>query len=300
MTTEIVSTTTGEVVHSTAMELQRPLTAADVINNVGTIQSIMKKVMKDGTHYGTIPGTGKPSLYQPGAQILGLTFRLAPEYEVQQTDLGNGHREYTVTCKLYSTTTGQLMGSGIGLCSTMESKYRYRNTADWSDTGEPIPVDAKERKKEYRAQGLGMKNVDGVWLWVKYGDSQRSENPDIADTYNTVLKMASKRAYVHAILNVTAASDMFTQDVEDFERYEAPPTAPKRDMSELTALKARWADRFFEGDTREAGKDILSGFGDPRSMSDTQYTAMLAAITEALEQTPDVDDRDLADEDLDY
>jgi hypothetical protein len=42
------------------------------------------------------------------------------------------------------------------------------------------------------------------------------ENPDIADTYNTVLKMAKKRAYVDATITAAAASDMFTQDMEDF------------------------------------------------------------------------------------
>ncbi len=45
----------------------------------------------------------------------------------------------------------------------------------------------------------------------------RKENPDIADTYNTVLKMAKKRAFVDASLTATAASDIFTQDVEDMD-----------------------------------------------------------------------------------
>ena len=33
--------------------------------------------------------------------------------------------------------------------------------------------------------------------------------------YNTVLKMAKKRALVDAVLTATAASDIFTQDLED-------------------------------------------------------------------------------------
>lgn len=47
------------------------------------------------------------------------------------------------------------------------------------------------------------------------GTEERVENIDIADTYNTVLKMAKKRAHVDAILTVTAASDIFTQDLEE-------------------------------------------------------------------------------------
>ena len=44
----------------------------------------------------------------------------------------------------------------------------------------------------------------------------RVENSDLADTYNTVLKMAKKRALVDATLTATAASDIFTQDLEDY------------------------------------------------------------------------------------
>jgi len=44
----------------------------------------------------------------------------------------------------------------------------------------------------------------------------RVENTDLADTYNTVLKMAKKRALVDATLTATAASDIFTQDLEDY------------------------------------------------------------------------------------
>jgi hypothetical protein len=41
------------------------------------------------------------------------------------------------------------------------------------------------------------------------------ENPDLADQWNTVIKMACKRALVAGALNATGASDVFTQDVED-------------------------------------------------------------------------------------
>jgi hypothetical protein len=41
------------------------------------------------------------------------------------------------------------------------------------------------------------------------------ENANLADLYNTVLKMANKRALVAAVLNVTAAGDIFTQDMAE-------------------------------------------------------------------------------------
>lgn len=195
------------------------MTADRVVAQARLIQDVMEKIMKKDEHFGTIPGTNKPSLYKPGAEKLSVTFRLVPRYEVKQVDLQNGHREYQIICTLIHAPTGQFFGQGVGSCSTMESKYRYRNVADYEVTDNPIPKDAKERKAEYRKQGYGMKKVEGEWKWVQYKDAARQENPDIADTYNTVLKMAKKRAHVDAVLTATAASDIFTQDIEDMPEF---------------------------------------------------------------------------------
>lgn len=46
-------------------------------------------------------------------------------------------------------------------------------------------------------------------------EGAKTENPDIADTYNTVLKMASKRSLIDATLKATGGSCEFTQDIED-------------------------------------------------------------------------------------
>ena len=160
--------------------------ALAVREQVNQIQYLMKSVLKDGTHYGTIKGCGdKPTLLQPGAEKIAYMFKLVPTYKVEREQLGGGHREYTVECTLTSRGTGEVMGFGVGECSTMESKYRYR--------------------------------------WDGYGrDRRRVENPDVADVWNTCLKMAKKRAFVDAVKSTTAASDVFTQDIEDMPLYERP------------------------------------------------------------------------------
>ena len=190
----------------------------EVVQQVAHIQHVMAAVMREGEHYGKIPGASKNGLFKAGAEKLCFTFRLFPSFEIQDKDLGNGHREYVVKCSLCDTS-GVVLGQGVGSCSTMESKYRYRNGADYEVTGEPIPKDSKERKSEYRRQGYGMKQVDGVWEWVRYKSDSKTENPDIADTWNTVLKMAKKRALVDASITACAASDIFTQDIEDLPEY---------------------------------------------------------------------------------
>lgn len=213
----------------TTMGTGGELSVQEVGEQVQKIQHLMREIMHEDEHFGKIPGTDKPTLLKAGAEKLGFTFRLMPSFEVVETDMGKGHREYRVKCTLTHAPSGIVSGEGVGLCSTMESKYRYRNVADFEVLDDPIPDDYRERKAEYRKRGLGAKKVNGQWAWVKFGDSERSENPDIADVYNTVLKMAKKRAHVDAMITATAASDIFTQDMEDVR----PPKAPEqpRDVS---------------------------------------------------------------------
>ena len=74
----------------------------DIRNQVGAIQKLMKEVMQDGTHYGKIPGTGKPSLWKAGAEKIIMLFQLAPDYDeiavVEEKDFVN----YRIKCNLIS------------------------------------------------------------------------------------------------------------------------------------------------------------------------------------------------------
>jgi len=188
----------------------------------------MKHVMIKDIHYGVVPGCGdKPSLLKPGAEKLELMFRLAPHCDdmggkVLTTDLPNGHKTFEVHTALVHIPTGQVWAVGVGMCSTMETKYRYRNTA------RKCPYCGKE------AIIKGKKEYGGGWLcWDKKGgckatftdddpqitsqQSGRTEHDNPADYYNTCLKIAKKRSQVDGILSATAASDIFTQDLEDLK-----------------------------------------------------------------------------------
>lgn len=204
------------------------MSTAGVLKQVAMIQSVLKDVMKQDEHFGTIPGTNKPSLYKAGAEKLSLTFRLRPEYEIRRSDLGGGHREYEVVCTLYHIPTGQSIGQGVGSATTMEGKYRFR-PGPVEFTGKPVPKsywdDPKRDLSHIGGKGFSAKkNPDtNQWEIAIKGESVEHDNP--ADYYNTVLKMAKKRAHVDAILTATAASDIFTQDVEDMP--EVIPTAKK-------------------------------------------------------------------------
>ena len=207
------------------------LTVDEVLEQINKIQAVMARAMKAGLHYGVIPGTKKPTLLQPGAQKLTLLFQLAPRYNVEREDHPAGHRTYKVSCELHHWGRG-FCGEGVGLASTLETKYRWRKKVR---TCPACGVEGIIKgREEYGGGWLCWKKKGGCGAAFDAGDKSiegqelgRVENPDIADCYNTVLKMGKKRALVDATLQVTAASDIFTQDVVELaSEVETPAPQP--------------------------------------------------------------------------
>ena len=203
------------------------------------VTNIKREIMRENVHWGKVPGCGdKPTLLKNGAELLCMAFKLAPDAKVEIADLGNGHREYTVTTTLTSIVTGTPIATGLGSCSTMESKYRYRG-AELVNTGKPVPQDYWDERDPALLGGKGfVAKKDEKGKWMIFSKGEKKENPDIADVYNTVLKMASKRSLVDATLKATGGSCEFTQDIEDLQEYtvyedvaqqpQAPATQPKK------------------------------------------------------------------------
>jgi hypothetical protein len=241
------------------------MTIEDLVAQVRKIQGAIQAVMIENEHYGAIPGTsprkgpdGKPLppkmvLLKPGAEKLCLLFRLAPDYVIQNRvdDPGFIYRE--VKCILTHIPTGNIMGAGIGSCSSREEKYGFRRAQ------RSCPKCGKEAILKSRNEGEGYfywKKKDGCGATFPLGDASiekqevgKVANENIWDSENTISKMAQKRALVAAVLNATAASDSFTQDVEDLpapsvggggsspsdaSRAGAPPAGGRKDQGAVT------------------------------------------------------------------
>ncbi len=207
------------------------LSVQQLLGQVQLIQHVMGATMRDGEHFGKIPGCGdKPTLLKPGAEKLCLTFRLAPAYAVEEKQFERGHREYRVLCTLSSILTGAFVGQGVGVCTSMEAKYRYRQ-GQGEPTDKPVPraywdlrqEDPAKAQELIGGKGYSTRKIEGKgWMICRGGEKTEHDNP--ADHYNTVLKMAKKRALVDAVLTATAASDIFTQDLEDISANLAANT----------------------------------------------------------------------------
>lgn len=183
-----------------AVVKESSLTAIDIRKQVNLIQEVMKNVMKENLHYGKVPGCGdKATLLKPGAEKIMMTFRLAPKYEELPGSCESDTMIlYKINCDLIHIPTGLFVGSGRGTCSSKEKKYRTR------------AVYANRATDEEKAIGkLETRNT-------KTGKTEVYIIPqDPWDVQNTIYKMACKRGMIAAVLNATAASDIFAQDIED-------------------------------------------------------------------------------------
>lgn len=200
-------------------EQHLPQTAAGMRAHVNLIQEVMKAVMigpstenPEGVHYGIIPGTKKKTLYKAGAEVLCATFHIAPSYKAEDLS-GPDFVRYRVTCVGTHQASGIVMGEGLGECSSLEEKYKWRK-ATANREFDNTPEDRRRFKYGWNSAKREEYEIKQV----------RAES---ADQANTILKMACKRALTAMTLNVLAASDIFSQDIEDL-----PPELRPEDDSQ--------------------------------------------------------------------
>jgi hypothetical protein len=277
---------------------------SEILEQVRLIQDVMRKVMVENEHYGCIPGCGdKKTLLQPGAQKLTMTFRLCPEYEIQEVNIERGHKEYRVICTLKSMGSGSFVGQGVGCCSTMESKYRWRGgTRKCPKCGKEAIIMGKKFKPTDPEPGwLCWKKKEGCGATWPVGareiegqSIEKVENDNPADCYNTVLKMAKKRAFVDATITATAASDIFTQDIGDDEsdvhpgepmpapapapRPAAPAAPPARPAAPISAPAPAAPKPATAEHRAKMIENLKAGPGQPNRQIVTEYFEKIAQL----------------------
>ena len=201
---------------------------------IAAFQQACRQHLIEGTDYGTIPGTDRPTLLKPGAEKLVRLLGLADEYSIESIkDWDKPFFHFEVVCSLRHLASGQVVTTGVGECNSMEARYRWRQ--------------AKRRCPECDGETIikGKQEYGGGWLCFrkqggcgeKFDDNDpaitsqqagRILNEDIFSQVNTLLKMAKKRALVDAALSAGRLSDVFTQDLEDTHEEQTQEPAPAR------------------------------------------------------------------------
>lgn len=218
---------------------------ANTMAKIQQMQGVVQKTLKEGHDFGEVPGTSKPTLLKPGGEKICMLFGLNPEYEFLQTteDYDREFFSYNIRCTLFRN--GQPVAQGVGSCNSKEKKYRFINVDE-------IP-------ENYIGQSEQI--ID------RYGRTKyKINNPDICSLVNTILKMAKKRAFIDAVLQVASLSEVFTQDIEDMgdlmqQEQEATLTIEQAKnlklsfgkykgmkLIELVNTDARYCDWLYEGE----------------------------------------------------
>lgn len=198
MTTEVVTAPAPEPL---------VLNAAQIRAHVNLIKQVLDAVMIKDVHYGTIPGTSKPTLYKPGAEKIMVLFRLNAKPIIEDLSTDDSIR-YRVSIQVAHQITKNEIGWGVGECSSDEEKYKWRKA----------PID------EYNATPEDRRRLK----YYNDGKTATQVRANPADIANTVLKMAKKRALTDAALTCTAASDVFDQDLEDLPEGMRQSVADKK------------------------------------------------------------------------
>ena len=195
---------------------------------ISAFQQACHQHLIEGTDYGTIPGTQKPTLLKPGAEKLVRLLGLADEYEVESVkEWDPPFFHFQVTCRLRHLGSGVVVATGVGECNSMEARYRWR----WVF------------QSELDQMGMGGEGLRVRDINTKNGKSRqfRVLNEDIYSQVNTILKMAKKRAMVDAALSAGRLSDVFTQDLEDLPRgaISDRPAEPKTQQPKQGQAKSQ-------------------------------------------------------------
>lgn len=260
----------GEVIDSTAVEVTSQsmevvpaqpsvlavtptVKASELVDRLNVIKEAAETAMVKDVDYGNVPGTNKPTLFKPGAEKLSVLFQLDVQLVNEKVWGPGAHLTVISHATVFHAPSGSRLGYGEGVCTTRERKYAYRRADRVCPTcNAPTVFKSKQDPGWFcwaKKGGCGAKfpdDNDPKIVGQTVGDV---ENPDLPDLWNTVVKMAEKRARVDAVLSVTGASALFTQDIEDTPQSApawaeepqqaaaapAPPKLPKLKVDEILA-----------------------------------------------------------------
>jgi hypothetical protein len=199
-------------------EITAQATAGELVKRLELIEEAMRTAMKQGVDYGVVPGTEKPGLFKPGAEKLAVLFKLDVQPRNELIWGPGEHLTVISRVTVFHAPTGTRLGYGEGICSSRERNRAYRKQERTCPSCEqPAVIKGKEEYGGgyvcwHKKGGCGAKFPDGDQR-IESQEVGEIENPDLPDQWNAVDKMSKKRGIVDAILSVTGASAIFTQDI---------------------------------------------------------------------------------------
>lgn len=197
----IVDVTTGELVRFDAGRLS----AEQVRDRSLWLRDVTRAALVEHVDFGIFPGTDRMSLLKPGAERLLLAAGLGFTITKIDDDDSRAHRGVTYRCRVHRGDPSSPVAECDGYAGYDES--RYYKSAEVQEL-----VERDKAKRERRPP-----NVEKM---LEY-----------RAPWNTLVKMAQKRALVGAVLNAVAGSGLFAPDDDPTDEPPASRPAPNRQPS---------------------------------------------------------------------
>jgi hypothetical protein len=266
MTDAVVPVQPAEIVEHPRSIYDMPIPSEAAVSHYQQMVYAARRLLVMGVDIETIPGIKKPVFTQSAGRKLTAAWKLRSKYTVlpdyvQNSETGEYH--YKVRTELLAGDN--VVGEGLGSCSSKEKKYAYR----W--------VTARDIKNDPELSHYRTDELPKRYNKYKKCDEYRIANPEIHDIANTVLKMAKKRSFVDACLTTFGLENEFTQDLEDSPgarrqvQNTAPPPAdeppPPEDVrgEEPQSAVTVWENyKKYAKQIAVEGKDIQEGFDQLR------------------------------------
>jgi hypothetical protein len=227
----------GEIVTvDFAKEFDRQLAQAKAMREA--LLRVIRDLMKEGVHYGVMPGTQtkegeqpKKSLFKAGAELLASVFHLRPEFRHVKVVEDPDFIHIEMECTIVSVQTDTRLAMGLASANTREDRFLNQCSQ------RVCPYCAGATIFKSKKEGCGW------FCWEKKGGCGATfsdEDKHILDQvgtlntnkvrglHNTILQQASKRAMVSAIRIATACSDTFTQDMVPDPADDGDDDAPRQ------------------------------------------------------------------------
>lgn len=242
------------------------------------LHEYMSKAMKKDHHYYSFSKDAKPAITQEGAHAIASLMKctFGPPV-IDKTFHDDGHLTAIVTVDIFNQQ-GVRVGTGDGICSTRESKYAYR----WLWRNElPVGCDTSLMKTRGKPEN----------------PQYQMPNQDLPDLYNTVLKMAVKRAKVAAVRQLPLVSELFVaeedgesnaqrtiQNAQSAKPKAAPAAEPAKKASSVETavlLATKLQERGIEFE--ELVMQFLpEGTADFKDLTDEQAATLVPSMSELL------------------
>lgn len=215
-------------------------------------RKVMRRQLKEGVHFYKIEGADKPAMGKAGAEVVAELIGRVPRYQILYEECDIEKDLYRVCIKASLASRDGEHGGGDHIAYASSLERRHRNTL-----------------KKMR---------------------ERDPSVTIEEIRHNILQMAQKRALVGAVLNVSAASDLFTMDIEDAPELvqnapEMAQKAPKVTPAKQEVKKCPKCGRHMSKRTRKDGSGSFYGCNGYPKCTYTEHISETEAKPETKSQT---------------